>query len=322
MEIKRIAKEIRRHKSFLITTHINMEGDALGSLLAMRGLLLSLAKSAVMVSADKVPAQYDFIPQARYVKRPSQIKKDRFDCLIALDCSDPSRCREVMKRFAEDKTIINIDHHISNSRFADLNWIDPKASSTAEMVYRLYKYMGVALDKERALFLYIGLVTDTGSFRYPNTSPFSHFMAGQLLRHGLKVNRIYRNIYENLKFEDLKLLNKVLDTFEQDKSGKVVWFQIDRQLLKQSDLSFDLAEKVLNFGRLNKRAEVIILFKEELERQNQIRVNFRSQGSFDVNKIARVFSGGGHKTASGCRIEGKLETVKRRVLAKIEKTLK
>ena len=299
-----------------------MEGDALGSQLAMRELLVYLGKKAVIVTSDKVPREYNFLPQVKYIRRPADVKNEEFDCLVALDCSDRTRCREVINLFPKKRIIINIDHHISNCKFGDVNWIDAKASSTVEMIYRLYKYMRLPLDKNKALFLYIGLVTDTGSFRYPNTTSKSHCMAAELLSYGIKVNKIYRNIYESLKFSDLKLINKVLLTLNQDKTGKVIWFEIRKEVLKSKGLSFDLAEKVLNFGRLNRYAEVILLFKEEFDAHNQIRVNFRSQGNIDVNKIAETFGGGGHKNASGCRIKGRLETVREIVLKQVKRSLR
>jgi phosphoesterase RecJ-like protein len=299
-----------------------MEADALGSQLAMRALLVYLGKKAVIVTSDKVPAEYNFIPQVKYIRKPQDIKNEEFDCLVALDCSDAARCREVFNLFSKKKIIINIDHHISNCRFGDVNWVDANASSTVEMIYRLYKYMRLPLDKNKALFLYAGLVTDTGSFRYPNTTSESHRMAAELLSYVIKVNKIYRNIYESLKFSDLKLINKVLLTLNQDKTGKVIWFEIRKELLKPKELSFDLTEKVLNFGRLNRYAEVIVLFKEDLNTNNQIRVNFRSRGNIDVNKIAESFGGGGHKNASGCRIKGRLETVREIVLKKVRESLR
>ena len=322
MSLKKVVEQIKKNKNFLITSHINLEGDAIGSQLAMRQLLLNLGKRAIIVNEDRIPEEYNFLPGIKYIKRPKDIKDFRFDVLLALDCSDVGRFKEVYALFSKDKLVINIDHHISNNNFGAINWVDQKASSTVEMIYRLYKKMGIGLDKNKALCLYVGLVTDTGSFRYPNTNAFSHKIAFELMQYNLLANKVYKNIYENLKFEDLKLLSKILLNPQQDTMGEIVWFEIKRKILKAKRPHFDLTEYVLSFGRLIKDAEVLVLFKEDLFLNNQVRVNLRSSGKVDVNKIAQIFGGGGHRTASGCTLKGKLKDVEYTVLKRIKDFIK
>lgn len=322
MSQKKIIQQIRKSKRFLITTHVNMEADALGSVLAMREMLTLLKKTAVIVSIEDIPEEYRFLPGLKNVKKPHQVKRYKFDTFIALDCSDTGRCREVIKEFAKDKMIMNIDHHVSNSMFGDANWVDPQASSTVEMVYRLYKQMPIPFDKNSAIWLYSGLLTDTGSFRYTNTNVFTHKMAAELLGYGLSANKIYRNIYQNLKFQDMKLLSEIFRTLRQEASGQIVWFEIPKTVFKKMRASFDLGDQVLNFGRLSKEAKIIVLFKENLGKIKEVRVNFRSNGEFDVNKLAKYFGGGGHPTASGATMKGSLESVKSKVLKKIRMAFK
>jgi len=324
VSLKKVVALIRKNNNFLITSHTNPEGDALGSELAFYMLLRKLAKSAVIVNEDELPYGYNFLPESQNIKkfRYRPRRRIQFDCLVLLDCSDLRRTGEVYRVNVENKPILNIDHHISNEKFGLVNWVEPYSSSTSEMIYKLYKKMGIPLDREAALCLYAGIMTDTGSFRYSNTSSSTLRIASELLKFNLDTVQIYKNLYENIPYEDIKLLSKILPKMRRGMAGRLVWFQIEHNLLKNKKLSFDLSEHVLTFGRLIKDVEVCVLFKENLGVKNEIRINLRSQGKVDVNKIASCFGGGGHKTASGATIHGKLDTVIKKVLAKIKESLR
>lgn len=320
--LKKVAAWIKRNKRFLITTHTNLEGDALGSELAFYRLLKKMGKEVVMLNQDIAPPNYNFLPGANLIQRYNpHLKNIQFDSLVVVDCSDLTRTGEVYKINKENKPILNIDHHISNENFGSLNWVDTAASSCAEMIYSLYKTLAIPLDRQAALCLYVGLLTDTGSFRYTNTSAFTHQAASVLLKYNLGIQKIYQSIYENIPFSEMELLVRILPTIKRKFAGKVAWFEIKQNLLKGKKLSFDLTEHILSFARAIKDVEVAVLFKENLGVKDEIRVNFRSQGKVNVNRIAFFFGGGGHKTASGATVQGKMETVKRRVLARIKENL-
>lgn len=323
MSLKKAAACVKRNKSFLITSHTNLEGDALGSELAFYHLVKKLGKSAAVINEDNLPYGYDFLPHKnKIIKFRDNLKKIEFDCFAVLDCSDLSRTGEVYRlNLKARKTVLNIDHHISNRNFGDINWVEPKAASCSEMIYRLYRALRVPLDKEAAALLYTGILTDTGSFRYSNTTGFTHKAVSELLKFKLDVPQIYRSVYENVPFEDMRLLSRILPGIRREAEGRIVWFQIKRDILRKRRLSFDLSEAILSFGRAIKGAEVVVLFKENLGARNEIRVNLRSEGRVDVNKIAQFFGGGGHKTASGATVKGGMDRVRRRVLAKIEEAL-
>ena len=324
MSLKNVSALLKNknYKRFLITSHTNPEGDALGSELAFYALLNKLGKSAVVVNEDDLPYGYDFLPfNEKIVKYRDNLKNIEFDCFAVMDCSDLSRTGEVYRMNSARKTILNIDHHISNRNFGDINWVEPAAASCSEMVYKLYKDLRVPFDKESALLLYTGILTDTGSFRYSNTSSFTHQAIAELMKFGLDVPRVYKNAYENIPFQDMRILAKILPGMRREAGGRVIWFQIKHNLLRNKKLSFDLSEHILSFGRAIKDAEVVVLFKENLGVTNEIRINFRSQGKVDVNKIAQYFGGGGHRTAAGATVKGKIDTIRRRVLAKIKKSL-
>ena len=322
MSLKKAVELIRKSKNFLISAHTNPEGDALGSELAFYRLVKKLGKEAVIVNEDNVPPECEFMPGINNIKRyKNERQKFNFDCFVTLDSSDLKRTGEVYRLNYSNKPILNIDHHISNSNFADVNWVDPDASSCSELIYRLYKKMKVEIDKDAALALYIGILTDTGSFRYSNTTAFTHKAVAELLEFGINVPEVYKYAYENIPFDDMKILTKVLPAIKKDAKGKVIWFEVPHNLLRNKKLSFDLSEHLLAFGRAIRGVEVVVLFKENLGTKNEIRVNFRSQGKVDVNEIAAYFGGGGHKAAAGATLHGKIGSVRRKILEKISKAL-
>ncbi|MBN1913938.1 MAG: bifunctional oligoribonuclease/PAP phosphatase NrnA [Candidatus Omnitrophica bacterium] len=322
MGINKVISCIRENKRFLLTTHINPEGDALGSEIAFYRLLKKLGKEAVMLNADAVPSNYSFLPDTEKIinKRcPGGLK---FDCMALLDCSDMSRCGWVAEYSRAAKAVLNIDHHISNEVFADFNWVEPYASSASEMIYKLYKRLRLPFDKKSALLLYVGIATDTGYFRYVNTTRTAHRAAAEFSGYGLDTPAIYKSIYENIPFEDMRLLIQVLPELRLIEGGRIAWIQLKQGILKGKKLSFDLTEEILSFARAIKGVEVVVLFKENMGGIDQVRVNFRSQGKVDVNKIALFFGGGGHKSASGATIKGRIDDVRKKVLAKIKDDLR
>jgi len=322
VSLKKVITSIKRNKKFLITAHTNLEGDALGSELAMYNLLKKMGKEAVIVNEDDLPYEYGFLDVKNKINKfDRNVKKHKFDCLIVLDCSDLGRTGEVHRLNTGNKPVINIDHHISNQMFGDVNWVEPKACCCAEMVYKLYKKLGIPLDRESAVSLYTGLLTDTGSFHYPNTTSFAHKAVAELLKYKIDASKIFRNVYENIPFQDMKLLSRILPKIRRDAQGRIAWFQIERNMLMNRKITFDLSEHILGFARAIKDVEVVVLFKENLGVKNEVRINLRSQGKVDVNKIAQFFGGGGHKTASGATVKGTLDQVRKKVLAKIKESL-
>jgi phosphoesterase RecJ-like protein len=322
MSLKKVIAEIKRHKRFLVTTHSNPEGDALGAELVVGGLLRSLGKQVSIVNDDPVPREYAFLPDVGRIIRFSEFKKGgNFDCLLLVDCSDISRCGKVQSLRQSCHSVINIDHHISNTLFGEVNWVGVSFSSASEMVYRLCRQLDYPLTSKDALLLYVGIMTDTGSFRYSNTTADTHAVAADLLSYGIPVNKVYNCVYGNIPYEDMRLLSKVLLGLKQAAGGKIVWAQVEKNILRKSSLSFDVSEYILSFARAIKGAEVVVLFKENFGGRHDVRVNFRSHGRIDVNKIACYFGGGGHKTASGCTLAGSLVKIRKTVLRKVTEVI-
>jgi len=323
MGLNEICRSIKKYNNFLITAHTSPEGDALGSQLGFYNLIKKLGKQATIVSDDQLPPGYDFLPGIKHIRRlGKEFKYINFDCLVVLDCTDLKRTGRVYKLKHGHQPVLNIDHHISNQIFGDVNWVNVHASSCAEMIYKLHKRLHLSLDKDTALVLYTGIMTDTGSFRYSNTSSSTFKAAAELLKFGINVAQIYRYTYENIPPLEVKLLLKFLSKIKFFGQGRIAAFQIDAESFRGKKTSMDLADQCLSFGRAIKGVEVVVLFKHNSGLKSQVRVNLRSQGRVDVNKIAAFFGGGGHKTAAGCTIDGGFSVVRRKVMAKICQELK
>jgi len=320
LSLKKTLAYIRRYKNFLITSHTNLEGDALGSELAFYFLLKKMGKGANIVNEDSAPLSYDFLPGINKINKfTRKLAGVKFDCFAILDCSSPQRCGRVWQINTNNKPTLNIDHHISNKKFAAVNWVETNVSSCSEMIYRLYKELGIRFDKTTATLLYVGILTDTGSFRYSNTTTQTHKIAAELLKYDLDTAKIYNQAYGNMPFEDAKLFIKIASKMKLAYSGKLAWFEIERDTLKNKSIRIDLSEYLMNFARAIKGVEVAVLLRENLG-SDEVKINFRSQSKVDVNKIASFFGGGGHKTASGATITGNISKARRKVLAKIKES--
>ncbi|MFA4993587.1 MAG: bifunctional oligoribonuclease/PAP phosphatase NrnA [Candidatus Omnitrophota bacterium] len=323
MGLKEICAGIKKYDNFLITAHTSLEGDALGAELAFYALIRKLGKRGVILNEDGIPYGHDFMPGVRKIRRlNSRSPYIKFDCMVVLDCADLKRTGEVWRLNKYNKPVLNIDHHISNKGFGSLHWIDPHASSCSEMIYCIYKQMRLPIDKPEAICMYTGMMTDTGSFRYSNTSSFTHQAVAELLKFNINVPLIYRYVYENFALAETKLLIKLLPKINFSAQGEIAYFKLRKDLLKDSVISMDLGDQLLSFARAIKGVEVVALFRESLKGDNRVRINLRSHGKVDVNKIAALFGGGGHKSAAGCTPRGEINRIIKEVLASIRQVLR
>jgi len=303
---KQILESIEKHQKFLITTHINPDGDAIGSELAMANLLKAMGKTVQIVNSSILPQNMLWLPHADQIqnKTDSLLNVD-VDAFIVMDCPFFERIGSVKQLFKQQH-IINIDHHISNDNFGDIDWIDYKASSVGEMVYELFGVSPHELDDDSALLIYVAILTDTGSFRFRNTTVRTHEIIAQLMQHKIEPANIYKDIYETKSFETLKLLAEVLANLERSDDKKFVWFKVTRQMLKKYNLPIASTDDFIDYARMIEGAEVIA-FLRELDDPHKTKVSLRSKSDVDVNKIAGNFGGGGHAAASGCVIEQNID---------------
>lgn len=318
---REILKLIKRHKRFLITSHINPEGDAIGSQLALAQFLKKMGKSVRIINHDPAPQSLYFLPALKLIEKnkikPKTFKN--FEVVIIVDCPSLERVGK-WGQWLRNKFIINIDHHVSNKNFGDLNWVEEKASSAGEMIYELFKMGQVGLDRDIALALYVAIMTDTGSFRFSNTTKKAHQIIAELLEYNLQPDKIFRLLYETKSFATLKLLGEVLSNLKKTPDGKFVWFKLTKAMLKKYKLKEEDTEDFINFIRNIKTAEVVA-FLRELKNKQAIKVSLRSKAKVNVNQIAQHFGGGGHFLASGCTIKAKLAKAERLLLKEIRKVI-
>ncbi len=315
---KKLLAELRKkqNKTFLVSAHVHLEGDALGSELAVASLLRSLGKRVIIANEDDAPSEYSFLPGLGAIRHEAVVLD--YDAAVLVDCSDVSRIGRAQKCLRPGATLINIDHHISNTRFGDINWVEPAASCACEMVYELYRALNVKIKKDDALCLYTGIVSDTGSFKYKATSWRTHEIASDLLKHGLDVYGIQRRIYESMTPETIKGLGKIIATLNISSDGKVAWLCVRNRLIRRDPSLAEQTDGVIHFARAIAGVEVAILFKETLSNR-EMRVNFRSTGQADVNKLAQRFGGGGHKMASGATLKGPFKAMVEKVVSEAQR---
>jgi phosphoesterase RecJ-like protein len=316
--LQKIAEEIRSGHRFLISSHENPEGDALGSILALGLALKQLGKEVSVLNQDPTPELLSFLPGAEEIVH--QVPPDAsFDVAFALDCGDKQRLGEEFIKVQKIGKVINIDHHISNSYFGDINFVDPDASSAAEIVFDLLRILRVRLSPGVAENIYAGILTDTGSFRYSNTSAKTFSVARACLLAGVKPWKVADRVYETQPLPRLRLLPLVLETLEVTEKGRISWVWVTKKMVDEAGATMDLTEDFINFPRSLKGVEVALLLREVSP--VQYRVSLRSRGGVDVSRIALAFQGGGHPNAAGCTVEGTLSEVKVKVLERVKEAL-
>jgi phosphoesterase RecJ-like protein len=309
----------KQNKVFLVSAHIGLEGDALGSELALASLLKRLGKEVIILNQDETPMEYSFLPGLGSIRHKANLPD--YDVGVLVDCSDISRIGKAAKAFRKDRLLVNIDHHISNTLFGDINWVKPNASCASEMVYELFKALNVKINRAEAICLYTGILADTGSFKYSATSSFTHLAASELLKHDLDVYGIYRHIHESLDAHTVKALGKVIETLKVAQKGKLAWLELKNGLIKKEPALAEMTDDIIHFARAIKGVEVALLFKE-IKAGGEVRVNLRSSGRVDVNKLAGLFGGGGHKMASGCTLKGSLKDVVNRFIGEAQRRIR
>jgi phosphoesterase RecJ-like protein len=318
-------KQIRRATSILLICHVSPDGDAIGSLLGLGLGLRLLGKEPTMACEDLPPSKFQFLPG--YASVVNQLDATVFDLVIGLDSSDPARLGSVYdRRTLADVPLINIDHHVTNLFFGDLNLVDPKAASTAEIVLTLLDHLEISIDQDStdtstlsgiATCLLTGIVTDTLGFRTSNVTPRVMKAAMRTMEAGASLSQVTHYAFHQRPLAELALLANGLNRL-QAKDG-LAWSEIqlaDRQAypqLKSGDAGL--------VGMLARTKEIHIAAVFTEKENNQVEISFRADPGFDVSQLALSLGGGGHPAASGCTIEGPLEAAKARVLPMMRATL-
>ncbi len=306
-----MAEAIAAHDRFLVTTHENPDGDALGSLLATHLLLNRLGKDSVMflTGPAPLPGEYRFLPLDRLLRTLPADTSER--TLLAVDCANESRLGADAAALLASPYTINVDHHHDNSRFGDLNLVEADASSTGEVLRGIIAALGLELTPELAEPLYVALVTDTGRFQYANTTPKTLRVAAELVEAGADVHRVFQVVYENVAFAKLKLLARALEHARVYEGGRMIVSHLERSDFEAAGAAEPFSEGIIDYLRAVEGAEIAALIREPPSQNGPSRrVSLRTRAEeIDVSAIARKSGGGGHPQAAGFSSESSVEEI-------------
>jgi bifunctional oligoribonuclease and PAP phosphatase NrnA len=311
--LEKVLDSIAARERFVLTSHARPDGDAVGSALACGEILRSLGKQADVVLSDSLPYIYRPLPYSEQVLQ-SNLVNGHYEAAIILECDSLARTR---LEGLEQNFIINIDHHYSGKPYGHVNWIDPQACATAEMIYRLGRQAGVKITKEIATCLYTAVMTDTGSFRFAGTSDRTFALAAELVRCGADPVRCAQNVYFTNPTSKMRLLGAALSTLHRE--GGIVWMHVTRAHFDSCGAFDEDAEGLVNYAISIAGVQVAVFFRQLPDRR--YRVSLRSKDVVNVATVAEGFGGGGHVNASGCSLEGPLSAATERVLAQVRLAL-
>ncbi|MBI5559739.1 MAG: bifunctional oligoribonuclease/PAP phosphatase NrnA [Deltaproteobacteria bacterium] len=300
-------EEIRKGKRFIVVSHVSPEGDAVGSLLGLSLALKGIGKEVIPYLEDKLPDIYRFLPGSELLCRTLS-GAGEVDATFAVDCGQLERLGKGFASFKGRGKIVNMDHHVTNDNFGDINIVVPEASAAGEIVFDLLVSAGIKITKDVATNLYVAIHTDTGSFRYSSSTPEAFRKAGELVRCGADPWDTAMKVYENYPAEKFKLLGAVLSTLELANGGKVAVVRVTLDMLKSVGGDKDLTDGFVNYARAIEGVEVGVLFRECAA--GEYKVSLRSKGEVDVSSVAERFGGGGHSHAAGFNIKGGFEEVR------------
>ncbi len=316
-DLEEICRIFREKDRFLIACHENPEGDAIGSELALALALRKIGKTATVLNSDPVPGNLVFLPGADTVQ--SDADGSSHEVGVVVDCGSLERTGRVQDEMRKCPILVDIDHHSTNEAQGDYCLVDPGAAATGVLVHRILTAMGVPIDRDIAMNIYVAVLTDTGSFHYSNSSPEAFFVAGDMVRAGIDPREVAERVYETQSAERLGLLGRVLGSLELAAGGKVAAITTSRKDLRDFSATKDHLEGFINYPRAILGVEVAVAFREE--DAGEFRVSLRSKGRVDVSAVASAFGGGGHRNAAGCTVRGSLDEVKRKVIRRLEAAL-
>ena len=318
--MKQIIQQLKNSRSVLIASHVNPDGDAIGSLLAMCLALDALNIKATLYNESDIPAVYRFMPEIKRIQ--NQISRvHAYETAIILDCSNLDRIGRATDIVTQIPMVINIDHHSTNTRFGERRLIDDKACATAELVFRLLKEMDVPISTAMATSIYTGIVTDTGSFRFSNTNASAFEICNEMVLLGVKPKHIARHLYGSYSLGRIKLLNQALGSIEISNNGSLSLMTLTQNMLRKTGTQPEDADGLIQYARKIEDVRVAALIQEQANGRKHVsadknyHVSLRSDGSIDVASIAATFGGGGHPSAAGFNLESTLDKIKETIKA-------
>ncbi|WP_058303977.1 DHH family phosphoesterase [Gorillibacterium timonense] len=306
-QLKEAARFLREGDDFLVVSHVNPDGDAISSTLAVGEILTQLGKRFTMINDSGNPTKFAFLAGDRIILNDSLHPSVSFKQVVTVDCADYARVGKVMERIPEGTPLLNIDHHRTNDGFGTVQLLHPDAAATAEILYSLINELSLTWNRELATFIYTGMLTDTGGFRYANTNPEVMKIASELLQWGVPGSELAVRLLERLTLSQVRLLQKGLGSLSFSHGGKIAWICISHSDIEELGATSDDMDNLVNYPRNIEGVDVGILFKEM--KPGIFKVSLRSAGEVNVAEVASFFGGGGHIRAAGCTVTGSLEEV-------------
>jgi len=311
--LKKIAGHLVNGDSIVILPHINADGDALGAALALGIALRSLNKDVDVLAEEEVPSNLDFLPGQELLKNSPD--KD-YDVAVNIDNGDITRLGDRERYFRNARIKLSLDHHATNKVIADCSYVDTKSAATGEIIYDLIvNYLKADMNKDIALCLYTAIVTDTGGFRYTNTTSRTLKISAELLEYGIDFPYVIKKVFDMTSYTKMNLMKQTMNSLMLYGNGKLAVSYLTLNDIKNLNVKNDDYEGLVNIGRNLEGVEVSLFLREEQE--GRFRGNLRSNDYVDVSRIAEKFNGGGHKRAAGFNITGKLDDIINRLVSAI-----
>ncbi|WP_159884313.1 DHH family phosphoesterase [Paenibacillus puerhi] len=320
VQLQAAADFIRKHDDFLVVSHVQPDGDATGSTFGVAWMLHALGKSFTLINEGPMPSKFHYMAGPHPIWNFEQKEPERmFAAVISVDCADFGRIGQVRRCFAPGFQLLNIDHHATNDSFGTVNLVQADAAATVEVLYDLAAELAVDCSDEWNVCIYSGLLTDTGGFRYSNTSPKVMRIASELLSRGVQGHELAERLLEKMTFAQVSLLKSSLTTLSFAHDKRVAWLSVSTDQLLASGASSEDMDGLVNYARNVEGVSVGILFKEK--KPGVVKVSLRSGGEANVAEIAQRFGGGGHIRAAGCTVEGSLQEAIDRVVQEVGSAL-
>jgi len=316
--IQRILEGIRSSQTICVVGHVRPDGDCIGSQLGLALALQNQDKNVTCWNQDLLPRKLAFLDPGHLLKPPKPGRQ--FDCVIATDCASFERLGKIGECIQERNLLINIDHHESNTRYGDINWIAARQPSTGELIFRLLRAANWAVTPPIADCLFTAISTDTGSFQYPSTRPNTYYVAGKLVDQGADLAKVCNEVYQSYPLSRVRLLRHVFNHFRLTHDDQIAYFWLKKADFARTGAGPDDAEGLIDHIRAIEPVVVACVF-EEIE-PDLTRISLRSKSEkVNVNDIASQFGGGGHPAAAGARIPGRPISAQRKVINALRKAL-
>jgi len=317
--IDRILEAIKGAQTICVVGHIRPDGDCIGSQLGLTLALKAEGKDVVCWNQDRVPEKLRFLDPDKIVQQPKSGRE--FDLVIATDAASYERLGEVIPCIEKRKLLINIDHHESNTRYGDVNWVSPREPSSGELIYRLIRWANWPITRQMSDCLFTAVSTDTGSFQYPSTRPATYQVAGDLVKRGANLAKICDEVYQSYPLSRARLLRHVYNKFRLTEDNKIAYFWLKQKDFVRTGSESNDAEGLIDHIRAIEPVVVACVFEEVSPEVTRISLRSKSK-HVNVSDIAAEFGGGGHPAAAGAKIAGTPLAVQRQVVAAIRKALK